>query len=162
MEKGKRGPGRPRTRDETESRRYVGFAVPLQLKDDLEAAAKANRRSLSAEATARLEGSFHPLLPAEDLKPAALLLWVRRQGLAALIRYLINVEGDPGEDEMKKRAYQVRHAADNPSPSAAWLPPDESSPQVTFAFAGDNLVEVRAHDVGQENPPRRRAKRAKG
>ncbi len=50
--------GRPRTRDQDEPRQYVGFAVPVALKGQLETAAQENGRSLSAEAVARLERSF--------------------------------------------------------------------------------------------------------
>jgi hypothetical protein len=50
--------GRPRTRDKAEPRQYVGFPVPVALKQQLEAAAAENGHSLSAEGVDRLLASF--------------------------------------------------------------------------------------------------------
>src|SRR4051812_34129328 len=60
-------PGRPRARSAEEPRQYVGFAVPLALKAQLEGAARDNGRSLAQECVARLERSFHAF---EDFKQA--------------------------------------------------------------------------------------------
>lgn len=49
--------GRPRKRG-PEDREHLGFQAPAHLRAQLDAAAAANRRSLSAEAVARLELSF--------------------------------------------------------------------------------------------------------
>jgi hypothetical protein len=93
--------GRPRTRDEATARRtYLGFAVPVPLKSNLEEAAKANRRSLAAEATSRLETSFHPALSREDHLLALLLGAIyQRNGLGGLVRFLITNIDSPDEEE---------------------------------------------------------------
>jgi hypothetical protein len=49
--------GRPRTRD-NQDRQYIGFQLPILLKGSLERAARANGRSVSAEAVGRLDQSF--------------------------------------------------------------------------------------------------------
>jgi hypothetical protein len=56
------------------ARVYVGFRAPPALKSQLEAAARANGRSLSTEAQVRLERSF--LGPPE---------WVTNEALASIL-----------------------------------------------------------------------------
>src|SRR4051794_36685775 len=57
--------GRPRKRG-PEGREHIGFQAPSHLRMQLEAAAEANQRSLSAEAVARLEQSFQTRKVIED------------------------------------------------------------------------------------------------
>jgi hypothetical protein len=149
MDEEKRRPGRPRTRDEASSRRvYIGFAVPTPLKAALENAAEANRRSLSSEATSRLERSFDAPLPHDDLREAMALLWIKREGRAALVRFLISVDGDPDEEEQTRRRAQIIHAAT--PPRSEWLEPDkptEAPVTPTFEEAPDAELTPKAKAI---------------
>jgi hypothetical protein len=87
--------GRPGTRDRKEPRQYVGFQVPADLKNQLEAAAVSNGRSLSAETTARLAYSF----ALGALTPTVLELTnAYARGATSVVRWLI----DQQESDIEK------------------------------------------------------------
>lgn len=68
--------GRPRALEKEAPRQYVGFPVPVSVKTQLEAAAAANGRSISAEGAIRLARSFE----AADLLNDALRMRYGPQG----------------------------------------------------------------------------------
>src|SRR3954471_7371500 len=85
--------GRPKTR-ESESRAYIGAQIPAGLKRQLEAAAKNQLRSISAEATSRLHESF----VFEGVRPLAFAMATAyAQGPSALSRALLNMQDNDEE-----------------------------------------------------------------
>lgn len=78
--------GRPLKAAGSENRRYFGVQMPLHLRAQLEEAAQSNHRSLSAEALARLEASFHD-------EAALYSLAARHQGLRLIAMYMADGAG---------------------------------------------------------------------
>jgi hypothetical protein len=151
--KPRRRGGRPRTREKRAlPASYVGFRVSNDLKERLEKAAAASGRSLSTEAQFRLENSFDPLVPAEDLKEAMTLRWIyRNEGLTALNRFLIGVIDTPDEAEQERRTAQVLAAGLAPKgPRVEWLTADKARYLHEYDDE-NNLVSIVELDE-EENP----------
>ena len=117
----------PRPARDDEARRHFGVAMPHHLRAQLEEAARASKRSMSAEVLSRLEHSFNPLYPDSDVREALLLLWIKRnESIASLARYLITVDGEPDDDEQVLRAYQVQNVASRVI--RGYKPPEAAEP----------------------------------
>ena len=111
------GVGRPRKRERDEPRQYVGFPVPVSVKTRLEAAAKANGRSLSAEAALRLQQSLDagadPFFPSPLRNMALRLIGQytrddeRYGGASGVVLLLLGLE-DPHTFETPDRAEMAR------------------------------------------------------
>ncbi|MBV9859869.1 MAG: TraY domain-containing protein [Alphaproteobacteria bacterium] len=101
--------GRPRTRASETAGDYVGFRASRDLKQRLEAAAKASGRSLSTEAQFRLERSFDR----ESLFPDSLKL-AFGPGLSGMLFMLGRVMSESGRSALFQKS--------NGAPaSAGWL-----------------------------------------
>lgn len=106
----------------------LNFRIPAELKERLEAASIANKRTLTAELVARLEGSFTAAANAKESLPhvldaleskladAAVSSWAfqtKVHNLSHIVQALISRldSGEPLEDSERKKILQV--ALDN-------------------------------------------------
>jgi hypothetical protein len=112
--------GRPRVERDPNERVPMSLRLRGALFNRLSEMARANNRPLGLECEYRLERSFDA-----SVDPRAMTrdLIYENEGIAGLIAYLINVEGNPDENERAIRAAAARNAT--LLPRSEWLPPDK-------------------------------------
>jgi hypothetical protein len=122
--------GRPRVRRDPDARVSVSMRLTGALFNQLDEIARINNRPLGLECEYRLQRSLDP--PKTDRRAMTFDMIYERQGIAGLVRHLINVEANPDNDERVVRTALVRRAVTFPRVPAEWLEPDPDGPTVTI------------------------------